>query len=121
MSSGRTPSLKNLAAKYLGLTIQEGEHNSVEDARAALNLYLMFRKEWESKSGNSNGKVSSIQMHTKWQTNKRQLDEGFTITISNRYAELENAEPSPYIEENQMQSKRQPKRKKRDMEDLTVP
>ena len=56
-------------------------------------------------------------MHKKWQTKKRQLDEGFRIKTSNRYTELENAEPLPYIEENQMQSKRQPKRKKRDMEE----
>jgi DNA polymerase III epsilon subunit-like protein len=117
LSGGRTPKLKSLAAKYLGLTIQEGEHNSVEDARTALNLYLMFRKEWESKLAHSNGKVSSTQMHKKWQTKKRQLDEGFMIKTSNRYAELENAETLPYIEEIQMQSKRQPKRKKRDMEE----
>ena len=37
---GRTPALKRLALKHLGKTIQKGQHNPVEDARAALLLYL---------------------------------------------------------------------------------
>ena len=45
----KTPSLKSLASKYLDLTIQTGEHNSVEDAQAAFKLYLKYRKEWENK------------------------------------------------------------------------
>lgn len=44
-----TPSLKKLTAKYLGVTIQEGEHSSIEDAKAAMMLYMMFRKEWEAE------------------------------------------------------------------------
>ena len=43
----RTPSLKDLAKTKLGWTIQTGEHNSVEDAWAALRLYLSVRVEWE--------------------------------------------------------------------------
>ena len=50
----RTPSLKNLAETKLGLTIQAGEHSSVEDAGAALRLYLSERKEWE-------GSISTMQ------------------------------------------------------------
>ena len=50
----KTPSLKNLAETKLGLTIQAGEHSSVEDAGAALRLYLSERKEWE-------GSVSTMQ------------------------------------------------------------
>lgn len=45
---GRTPALKKLAKKYLGATIQEGEHSSVQDAFAAMQLYKMFKKEWEA-------------------------------------------------------------------------
>ncbi|XP_027841228.1 RNA exonuclease 4-like [Aphis gossypii] len=44
----RTPSLKFLAKRLLGVTIQEGEHSSVEDAKAALQVYLKERKNWES-------------------------------------------------------------------------
>uniref|UniRef100_A0A1B6GNJ4 RNA exonuclease 4 n=1 Tax=Cuerna arida TaxID=1464854 RepID=A0A1B6GNJ4_9HEMI len=45
---GRTPALKKLVKKYLDVTIQEGEHNSVQDALATMQLYRMFRKEWEA-------------------------------------------------------------------------
>jgi len=43
----KTPGLKELAETKLGWTIQTGEHSSVEDARAALRLYLSVREEWE--------------------------------------------------------------------------
>jgi RNA exonuclease 4 len=41
-SKGKPPALRNLARSELGLTIQTGEHSSVEDARATMGL---FRKE----------------------------------------------------------------------------
>ncbi|XP_052072519.1 uncharacterized protein LOC127710604 [Mytilus californianus] len=44
---GRNPSLKKLTAKVLGVTVQEGEHNSVQDAQAAMRLYTMNKKKWE--------------------------------------------------------------------------
>ncbi|EFJ41775.1 hypothetical protein VOLCADRAFT_67831 [Volvox carteri f. nagariensis] len=37
-------SLKDLAATHLGLTIQEGEHTPVDDARAALYLYQKYHR-----------------------------------------------------------------------------
>ncbi|XP_066588835.1 RNA exonuclease 4 isoform X2 [Prorops nasuta] len=46
--NGRTPSLKRLVHELLGEEIQIGEHNSVEDARAAMKLYSLFKNEWES-------------------------------------------------------------------------
>lgn len=46
-SNGRTPSLRKLAEEVLGVKIQQGEHDSVVDARTAMKLYLMYRKEWE--------------------------------------------------------------------------
>lgn len=42
--------LKQLAATRLGLTIQEGEHEPAEDARAALALYRAVRIEWEAEA-----------------------------------------------------------------------
>merc|ERR1712034_70358 len=45
---GRTPSLKNLSARFLGLSVQTGEHSSVQDSQAAVRLYTMHRKEWEA-------------------------------------------------------------------------
>ena len=46
---GSTPSLKRLARSLLGLQIQEDEngHDSIEDARAAMALYKIRRKEFE--------------------------------------------------------------------------
>merc|ERR1712126_664777 len=45
---GRTPSLKNLADRFLGVSVQTGEHSSVQDSQAAVRLYTMHRKEWEA-------------------------------------------------------------------------
>lgn len=47
IAQGGTPSLKKLATELLGLDIQRGEHNSVEDARTAMQLYMLYRKQWE--------------------------------------------------------------------------
>jgi len=43
----RPRKLRELAAEHLGRTIQEGEHGSVEDASAAMDLYRKFAVEWE--------------------------------------------------------------------------
>ena len=40
--------LRDLVKEHLGRTIQEGEHGSVEDATAALDLYRKFSSEWEA-------------------------------------------------------------------------
>ena len=45
---GGLTSLKSLAKQLLGIEIQEGEHNSVQDAQAAMRIYKTFKKEWES-------------------------------------------------------------------------
>ena len=41
------PRLKDLARQLLGLQIQQGEHDSVTDARVALRIYLLYQKRWE--------------------------------------------------------------------------
>ncbi|KAG6542578.1 hypothetical protein Mapa_016049 [Marchantia paleacea] len=46
-ANGGVQALKHLAAEHLGASIQEREHDSVEDARAALFLYKKFREDWE--------------------------------------------------------------------------
>eukprot|EP01024_Parvocaulis_polyphysoides_P061582 TRINITY_DN682_c0_g1_i7.p1 TRINITY_DN682_c0_g1~~TRINITY_DN682_c0_g1_i7.p1 ORF type:complete len:419 (-),score=66.63 TRINITY_DN682_c0_g1_i7:419-1675(-) len=48
----RPKSLKQLAREQLQLNIQEGEHSSVEDARAALYIYHKFREIWEQQIRN---------------------------------------------------------------------
>ncbi|WKA12051.1 hypothetical protein VitviT2T_029480 [Vitis vinifera] len=43
----RRVALRHLAAEFLGVKIQNGEHCPVEDARAAMLLYQRNRKQWE--------------------------------------------------------------------------
>ncbi|KAL7731515.1 hypothetical protein ACLKA6_011982 [Drosophila palustris] len=47
VSNGHTPSLKRLTMAVLGQEIQTGEHNSVEDARAAMSIYNRIADDWE--------------------------------------------------------------------------
>ncbi|CDO94875.1 unnamed protein product [Kluyveromyces dobzhanskii CBS 2104] len=46
-SEGKTPSLKKLTKEVLNLEIQEGEHSSIEDARATMLLYKSDKLEFE--------------------------------------------------------------------------
>lgn len=43
---GKTPSLKKLSESVLGLKIQKGEHDSVQDAQATMKLYVKERARW---------------------------------------------------------------------------
>ncbi|EJS41850.1 rex4p [Saccharomyces arboricola H-6] len=46
-AKGKTPSLKKLTREVLKIVIQEGEHSSVEDARATMLLYKKEKAEFE--------------------------------------------------------------------------
>ncbi|CAI4036244.1 hypothetical protein SMKI_15G0820 [Saccharomyces mikatae IFO 1815] len=46
-AKGKTPSLKKLTREVLKVAIQEGEHSSVEDARATMLLYKKEKAEFE--------------------------------------------------------------------------
>lgn len=45
---GKTPSLKKLCESVLGISIQKGEHDSVQDAQATMRLYVSVRDQWNS-------------------------------------------------------------------------
>jgi len=45
--NGGKPSLASLSEIRLGIKIQSGEHSPVQDARAALRIFLGVRKQWE--------------------------------------------------------------------------
>jgi DNA polymerase III epsilon subunit-like protein len=62
LRNGNTPSLKALALYHLGLTIQEGEHDSVVDARIPVEIYLKFRDAWEREK---EGKFLFVQKNSK--------------------------------------------------------
>ncbi|RCK63472.1 RNA exonuclease 4 [Candida viswanathii] len=50
IAGGKAPGLKKLAKEFLDVDIQVGQHSSVEDARATMLLFRLFRKEIESAS-----------------------------------------------------------------------
>ncbi|XP_037778548.1 RNA exonuclease 4-like [Penaeus monodon] len=64
---GKTPSLKKLSMKFLGMKIQEGEHNSVEDAQATMSLYMLCRKQWDPKQKKRN---SAVKEYYKYEPRK---------------------------------------------------
>ncbi|KAJ2942430.1 hypothetical protein O0L34_g16035 [Tuta absoluta] len=55
ITKGSTPSLKRLAKEILGIDIQGAEHSSVEDARAAMQLYCTVAKKWEAMMNEKRG------------------------------------------------------------------
>ena len=48
-SAGQHPGLKKLTKVLFGHSIQTGEHCSVEDAKATMNLYKLVEKQWEEE------------------------------------------------------------------------
>ena len=56
LSRGKNPSLKMLSQQVLGLTIQTGAHDSVDDARVALLLYRRVKDDWENYIFRQEGK-----------------------------------------------------------------
>jgi RNA exonuclease 4 len=57
MIPGRTPGLKLLADKLLGVEIQVGAHSSVEDARATMALYRLEKGDFEQEIRKQYGNV----------------------------------------------------------------
>jgi len=48
--SGGPRKLRELAWEFLGLTIQDGPHSPCEDARASLELYFRFKRQFEEQA-----------------------------------------------------------------------
>lgn len=48
-NNGKAPSLKELAKEHLNLEVQNKNHDSIEDALAALEIYKKFQQPWENE------------------------------------------------------------------------
>jgi RNA exonuclease 4 len=59
MIPGRTPSLKILAEKLLGVEIQVGAHSSVEDARATMALFRLKKEGFDAEVISRYGHIRS--------------------------------------------------------------
>ena len=65
MFNGRNPSLKALSERVLGVSVQKGEHDSVEDARATMRIYTVVKRIWEGQlkarqAGKSNEEIQRL-------------------------------------------------------------
>ncbi|XP_021006615.1 RNA exonuclease 4 [Mus caroli] len=60
VKSGR-PSLKRLSEKILGIRVQQAEHCSIQDAQAAMRLYIMVKREWESITADRRAPAATLQ------------------------------------------------------------
>ena len=62
LAGGGSPKLKVLAAELLGIQIQDGEHSSVEDARACMLLFRKYKAAFETEH------AKNWPTHTKQET-----------------------------------------------------
>ncbi|XP_046842099.1 apoptosis-enhancing nuclease-like [Xenia sp. Carnegie-2017] len=74
LKQNMTPSLRDLAGILLNETIQDGEHCSVEDARATMSLYRLCESQWEKELRGelSNESYLSDMYWPSWTRNRHQ-------------------------------------------------
>lgn len=65
IAMGKSPSLKKLAKHFLGIEIQGGSHDSVDDARVTMLLYRNHKVDWENYLFRQEGKVFKQQKRLK--------------------------------------------------------
>lgn len=88
LASGRSPSLKMLAARILGVKIQGSSHDSVDDARIAMLLYRAVKGQWENliftrgdrKTASSTGSSSKRRRHRDTESDESETDETGTAS-----------------------------------------
>lgn len=70
---GGTPSLKKLSESLLGVQIQKGEHDSVQDAQATMKLYVKERVKWEKSLSKSDKVHKTKKSNLKTKPKKKKL------------------------------------------------
>lgn len=77
---GRPPSLKKLTESLLGIKIQKGEHDSVQDAQATMKLYVKERDKWNERQ--SSTKLPQIKngQKQKVKPKKRKMKTFYVLT-----------------------------------------
>lgn len=63
-SKGKPPALRKLAKSELGMTIQSGEHSSIEDARAAMLLYRREKAGFEDEARRTYGQQAKLPLRS---------------------------------------------------------
>lgn len=82
---GKTPSLKRLCNGLLGIKIQSGEHDSVQDAQATMKLYVKAREKWNESC--LKGKQASKQQKVgrqKTKPKKKKVKAFFVETLGQK-------------------------------------
>lgn len=79
---GQTPSLKKLSECILGVTVQVGEHDSIQDAQAAMKLYVKYRDEWnQATRSQKEASIVNKAKNAKKQKSKKKV-KTFIVTNS---------------------------------------
>uniref|UniRef100_A0A5K4EZK0 RNA exonuclease 4 n=1 Tax=Schistosoma mansoni TaxID=6183 RepID=A0A5K4EZK0_SCHMA len=76
--NGRIPSLKALTQKVLGVNVQSGEHDSIEDARATMRLYTSVKRVWESSKKHRTSKTKEVKKN-------ENLEEQGVLSVKDEY------------------------------------
>ena len=74
IACGKSPSLKRLAKEFLGIDIQQGAHDSVDDARVTMLLYRAHKNDWENYLFRGEGKKIKQQRRTNKAMSFRNID-----------------------------------------------
>lgn len=81
---GKSPSLKKLCECVLGIKIQKGEHDSVQDAQAAMKLYVKERDKWNEKLPKQNQQQThnnnNHHHHQKTKPKKKKMKTFYVLT-----------------------------------------
>jgi len=83
----KTPALRVLSEKLLGIQIQAGEHDSVQDAQVAMKLFMTHRRDWEQWLAKRLAKLKTKSNHS-IQSNNDESNETEVVTSTEESNQL---------------------------------